>query len=180
MAEQQNVAVNKAINCVFFQSQDLCFNYKTKRFTRIPDFSDQGYFTKNTETGVIGQVVFGPNVGQVTVGFDLQDSTGGLPLSSTLTTQETDPNQNGKARQSAVRPFINGGTVAVRAGVRDNLSTTVTFHTGTAAHTLTGLHEFDMDRNGPEGRYHRLEFVITDGFTTALGADVVFFATGKN
>lgn len=165
--EQQDVAVNPGIHSVFFQSQDLAYNYKTDHWSRLPAFNGNGYYSVDSATGVIGQIVWSGNAA------DLQLSTGGVPTTCLLTTPETDPHNQGRSVIFGVRPLVNGGTWTVRVGSRDNLSTTISFSASTSLTSRTGVADFRE-----EGRYHRAELTCADGFTVALGMDLEFEPAG--
>ena len=118
MSEQQNVVVNTKQNLVFFGNKDLCYNYKTGQWSRVPAFSGQGYYSIISTDGIIGQVITsGASV-------DLQTSTSGAAVTALVTTQEADPNQFGRAVSKGVRPLLSGGTAKVRVGVRDSVNET--------------------------------------------------------
>ena len=169
--EQQNVVVNPEINCVFFESQNLCYNYKTNRFTRIPGFDGQGYFSISNKNGVIGQIVFsGTSV-------DFQTSENGVALDALIETGDTDPNAEGRWVTTGIRPLINESAntaVKVRVGTRDTISASVDFTSTTAPSTVNGVANLRT-----EGRYHRLEVEIEGGFDTALGADFEGYNQGN-
>ena len=168
MSEQRNVAINQAIDCVFFEDNDLCYNYRTGKWTRIPAFNGMTYYTKSTSTGIIGQVVKSGN------SVDLQDATSGVASTAILTTQEADPNEGGRAVTLGVRPLVNGGTVTVRVGTRNDQDDAVSFTSAISLNSRTKKADFLK-----EGRYHRAEITITGGFTTAMGADIEFRPAGN-
>ena len=174
---QQNVTVNPAIQMVFFGSQDLAFNYKTGHWTQLLAFADNNYYSIDDATGVIGQVVF-EGTGATKV-FDLQTSTGGVAVFGKITTKEIDMNQGGRAIMMGVTPLVRsgaitgGGIVTVQIGVRDNFNESVRWSERTSVNPRTGQHDVRM-----EGRYHRIEFTMKNGFATALGVDVDFVPSG--
>jgi hypothetical protein len=173
--DQSTVAVNDAIQTVFFEDGRLAYNYKTDQWTRTPILTSRNYYNLDSEDGVIGQVVFITSPRRVA----LQDSDGGIAATTILETGDTDINQGGRASIDGVRPLINGGTVSVRVGVRDSISDSVAYATGTSVNSRTGMANFRNADNRPEGRYQRLRCQVTGGFTTALGADIEFSPSGR-
>ena len=171
--EQKTVAVNPGIHTVFFEDGNLAYNYKTNQWTRQPAFSGRSYYSIDSATGVIGQVVMS---GQA---VDFQDSTGGSVQTATIETAERDLNQGGRALIDGVRPLVNGGTVAVSVGVRGDLDDSVVYSTGTSINSRTGKANFRGAANKAEGRYQRLKLSITGNLQTALGADVEFSPSGR-
>lgn len=170
---QQNVVANKAINCVFFESQNLCYNFKTGQWSRIPAYDGLSLVSIDSTAGIVGVAI-----GTATGGI-LYDHDGGVVQTATITTGETDLNQGGRAIIDGIKPIINGGTVSSRVGVRDAVSDAVTWCTGTSVNARSGKIHYRNASNPPEGHYQRAEFTIAGGFTTAQGADVDFEPTGE-
>lgn len=173
--EQDDVAVNLAINTVFFGDNDLAYNYKTNQWTRIPAFAGNGYYSLDSASAPIGQIVWSGYT------VDFQESTAAASQAATATfvTGEVDLNAGGRAIVDSTRPLHDGASVSsVRIGVRDLPSDSVTWCTGTALNSRTGQSNFRGGANTPEGRYHRAEFVFTGGFTTVKGADFEWFPAG--
>ena len=165
---QQNVVANKAIDCVFFESQNLCYNYKTQQWTRVPALDGATFVGIDDASGIVGRTSV------LAVGGVLMDQKGGTAQTAILTTGEIDLNQGGRAVLTGVKPLVRGGTVTVRAGTREDLSTTISYSSATSLTARTGVADFRK-----EGRYHRTEVTITGGFTTALGADIDFEPAGQ-
>lgn len=172
---QSNVVANEAIGCVFFESQNLCYNYKTDQWTRIPALEGYPLYRVRHPDAIIGTVV----INRDTVDSDaVQHQEGGTAQTAILETAETDLNQGGRAEIGGVRPRVNGGTVAVTVGIRNDLDDAVTYATGTSVNSRTGMSNFRSAANRAEGRYQRVRLTITGGFTTAFGADVEFNPSG--
>jgi hypothetical protein len=171
---QVNVVANPARNLIFFEDVELCYNYQTRQWTELPAYDGIGFFSTNSQSRDIGLVRF--SAGSV----DLQEQLNTYPKQTgTLETAATDLNRGGRAVVNQVRPLVNGGTVAVRIGVQDALEDSVTYATGTAVNSRTGMSGLRDGSNTPEGRYQRLELVITGDWETALGADVDFAEQGS-
>ena len=170
------VVKNPLIHTIFFGDHDLAYNYKTGQFTRVPLLAGNRYYSIYSKTGIIGQLRFsGSAFSMVTA-----DSTGSAPATATVVTGDFELNPSGRAVVDASRPITEGASVSsVRIGVKDFPSDSVTWATGTALNSRTGMSNFRGGANTPEGRYHRAEYVFTGGFTTITGADFEFFPTGK-
>ena len=170
--KQQNIAVNKSRHLIFFEGSEACYNYKTQQWTHIPAYLDLGFYSMqggNTKAFDIGLVRF--SAGSV----DLQAQAIGFGVqTATLTTGAPNINPGGRAVVSGVRPIANGGTYAVRIGVQDTPSDSVTYSSSTSVNSRSGMANFRS-----EGRYVRAELVITGGFTTANGLDVEFSEQGR-
>lgn len=166
VVEMTNVVIDKDKSIVFFQSNNLAYNWKTQQWTRQPAWSGTTYYALNGGPGLIR---FSGNA------VDLQDgSTNGVEQTATITTGAVDANQGGRTVVTGVRPLANGGTHTVRVGVQDNVGDAVTWSTSTSPNSRTGMANFRA-----EGRYVRIENTITGGFTTAMGADIEFSPRGK-
>lgn len=172
-AAQVNVAVNPAISTVFFEGRNIAYNYHTQQWSRQPALIARKYYSLDGEDDVIGQLVFSGT------SIDDQTSLNGASAEASLETAERDLNQGGRALVDAVRPLVNGGTVAVYVGVRNDLDDTVTYSTGTSINSRTGMSNFRSASVKPEGRYQRLRLLVTDDMETALGADVEFTESGR-
>lgn len=167
--KQSNIAVNKARHLIFFEGTELCYNYKTQQWSEITAYDGLGMYSINSKLHDIGLVVF--SSGSV----DLQDqSTSFAAQTATITTASPDPNQEGRGVITGVRPRSNGGTHAVRVGTQDSISDSVTWSVSTSVNSRSGMANFRS-----EGRYLRIECVITGGFTSFIGADVDFTSAGR-
>lgn len=162
-ARKENVSVNPSINCVFFESQNLCYNTKTQQWTRLPFLDGRAYVSIDDPDGIIGQAygTLGNNYMQIVT------SNGGDAQTATITTGANDINRGGRVIVSGVRPLYNGGTHAVRVGVQDRISDAVTWSSTATPLTRTGYANLIT-----EGRYIRAEITTTGGFNTGLGADL--------
>lgn len=172
--KQTNVVANKARHLIFFEGEDICYNYKTGQWSLVSAYDTFGLFSANSKTDTIGLVRFSGNA----VDLQVQSSTG-VPQDVTMTTGETDPNQGGRSVVRAVRPLINGKTatsVTVRVGSRDTIDSdeAVSWSSSMSVNSRTGLHDFRK-----EGRYIRVELSVTGGFETIKGADPDVVPAGR-
>lgn len=167
--KQQNIAVNRARHLIFFEGSEVCYNYKTGQWTSVPAYADTGVFSVNNKSVSVGLVRF--SSGSV----DLQEqSINMVPQTCTLTTGAIDINQGGRAIVNGVRPITNGGTRKVRIGVQDQVGDTVSWSSSQSINSRTNMANFRS-----EGRYIRMEVTLSDGFTTAMAADVDFAPQGR-
>ena len=156
---------NVALGLIFF-SNYLVYNYKTGQWTRT-DANDP-VLSINDKDGVIA---YWTAANGATYTYTTE---GGTPKEATIATAATDINKGGRSVINGIRPLANGGTFAVRIGVQDDLSDSVTWVTASSVNSRTGFANARA-----EGRYLRGEVKISGGFETALGADVDFKPTGK-
>lgn len=167
--KQQNIAVNRARHLIFFEGDELCYNYKTQQWTEITAYLDLGVYSVNSKTSDIGLVRF--SSGSV----DLQSQlTSYDAQTAVITTGSPNINPGGRAVVNGVRPIANGGTYAVRVGTLDDINGTVSWSASTVVNTRSNMANFRA-----EGRYHRVEITVTGGFTTIMGADIEFTAQGS-
>ena len=167
--KQQNIAVNKARHLIFFEGSDVCYNYKTQQWTAVPAYTGLGVYGINNKSASIGLVRF--SSGSV----NLQEQSTSYPAQDAkITTAARDMNPEGRVVVNGVRPLANGGTHSVRVGVQDDIGDSVTWSTATSINSRSKMANFRS-----EGRFVRAEHTITGGFTTALGADVVFSSAGN-
>lgn len=165
---QPNMVANPARHLIFIEDVELCYNYKTQQWSRIPAYDSLGMFSVNDSNVTIGLIRY--SSGAVTLQTQRTDL--GEIQTATITTGETDLLEGGRALIDGIRPLVNGGTVTSRVGVRDSISDSVTWCTGTSVNSRTGMIHFRNASSPPEGRYQRAEFTITGNFTTAMGADI--------
>ena len=167
-AEQKNVVANAAIDTVFFQDQNIAYNYNTGQWTRNSALSGKVYFPQEGESTVVGQITYsGTSV-------DVQTSEGGAATTALITTSEADLNPGGRALVNNVKPLVDGGTWTVRVGTRADLSSSVSWSASTSTNSRTGQANLRK-----EGRYMRAEFTCSDDFNTALGTEVNFVPAGS-
>lgn len=171
---QQNVVANKARHLIFFEGEDLCFNYKTGQWSLISGYAGLAYFSINHPNRIIGLVRYSSGAAEL----EIQSTTIGVTQAATIETAEKDLNQGGRSVVDSVRPLFNGASATVRVGVRDDLTESVTYSTGTALNSRTDQAHFRGAANKPEGRYIRIEVQSSD-FTTILGADVESYPSGQ-
>lgn len=167
--EQENITANTSRHLIFWPDTDLCYNYKTGQWTRVPAYNGLRRYSVFSTSQDIGLIRY--SAGSV----DLQGQTTSMPASTALLeTGSLDLNTGGRVVVNGIRPLINGGTHTVRIGVQDDLAEAVTWSTSVSVNSRT---KFANVR--AEGRYVRGEVTITGGFTTAQGADVEFSPQGK-
>lgn len=173
---QQNVVINKAINTVFFESQNLAFNYKTGQWTRQPAWDGFVYFPIDSATGQVGRV---ENLGGGGV-FLFGDQSGGTVPAATMRTGEFEPHPDGgMAIVDSIRPINNGGTLtSVNLKVRNLLSDSQTTVTGTALNSRTREVHFRGGANRPTGRWMDATFAYSGTFTSIRGAEVRVMMAG--
>ncbi len=168
LVKQQNIAFNKARNLIFFEGTELCYNFKTQQWTDCPAYLDLGFYSFSSKAVSIGLIRYSSGSVSITAG-----STSAVAQTATITTGAIDPNEGGRAVITGVRPIANGGTYAVRVGIQDDIDAAVTWSASTSVNTRSNMANFRS-----EGRYVRVETVITGGFTTVMGADVDFSPQG--
>jgi len=167
--QQRNTTSNKARHLIFFEGSELCYNYKTQQWTRIPAYDGIGFYSVNSKITSIGLVRF--SSGSV----DLQDQlTSFVAQAAVLTTGAPNINAGGRTVVSGIRPIVNGGTYSIRVGVQDVPSDAISYSSATVINSRSGMANFNA-----EGRYHRTELTISGGFTTANGVDVEFSTAGR-
>jgi ketopantoate hydroxymethyltransferase len=152
-----------------FEGEELCYNYKSSQWTRIPAYDTYGMYTVDNNDYDIGLVVY--SSGSV----DLQEqTTAGVVQDGTIATGAIDLNPEGRCVVTAVRPLINGGTPTVQVGVQDNVSDTSAWTDATSVNSRSGAANFRS-----EGRYVRLSVTVTDDYNYIIGADVEFSPAGR-
>lgn len=167
--QQFNVVANTARHLIFWEEDELCYNYKTGQWSRISGYNGLSMYSVNSSTEDIGLVRF--SAGSV----DLQNQATSDPaLVATIETGAYDLNQFGRSVVNGARPLVNGGTSTIRIGVQDNLDDAVTWSTVTSLNSRT-----NYGNARSEGRYVRVEVTVTGGFTTAQGVDIDFSPQGK-
>jgi hypothetical protein len=157
---------NPAIKTIFF-TNNVAFNYKTSQWFRVPGITPA--CSIDSESNIIGQFRNASGVSTLLLG-----SSGGANLTATITSNDFDLNTGGTTFVQSIRPLIDGGTWTVRVGSRIDLSTSISWSTSTSVTARTGLHDFRED-----GRFQRVEFTNSDGFTTAIGADIDHEPSGQ-
>lgn len=167
--KQTSITANPARHLVFFEGDDLVYNYKTQQWSRAPAYDGYGLFSVNNGAYDIGLVVY--SSGSV----DLQEQQlTDVAQTATLATGSADLNPGGRAVVNGVRPLINGGTTTVQVGTQDSVSDSVNWSTSMSLNSRTGFANFRE-----EGRYLSTRLEVTGGFTTLKGADVEYSAQGK-
>lgn len=175
--EQKNVVINPSMGLVFFQDQSVVYNYKTNQWTRLSSVSGKRFFPVSDNAGVLGTV---EESGVFVMVQDSRFVTATAAQTATVITGDFELNPGGRAVIDGVRPISDGASLSsVRIGVRSLLSDSVTYATGSAINSRTGMSNFRGGANIPEGRYARAEFVFTGGFTTVTGADFEFYEAGE-
>ncbi len=166
--EQKNVCANPSLQTIFFEENNIAFNYKSQQWSRQSALASTTYYPVDTVEGIVGQIVYSGT------GVDVQDSSNGAYQNATITTGAFDLNESGRTVIQGIRPLINGGTTTVKVGIQDGLGDSVTWSSSASLNSRTKYANFRS-----EGRYVRAEITITDGFTTVLGADVEYTPSGN-
>ncbi|NJN46759.1 MAG: hypothetical protein HC808_10095 [Candidatus Competibacteraceae bacterium] len=169
MAKQSNIVSNPARGLIFFEGEDLCYNYKTRQWSRIPAYDGYGMYSVNDHDKDIGLVVY--SSGSV----DLQDqSLSDVAQTACLATGTTDLSPGGRSVVTGIRPLYSGdGTVVVRAGTQVRVSNSITWSATVSPNSRTGYANLRR-----EGRYHAALVEVTGGFDTIIGADIEFSEAG--
>ena len=167
--KQTNIAVNPSRGLVFFEDEDLAYNYKSNQWTRIPAYNTYGFYSVNNNDYDIGLVVY--SSGSV----DLQEQTlDYTPQVAVIATGAVDLNPEARCIVTGVRPLLNGGTPTVQVGTQDKVSDSVDWTASTSINSRTGMANFRK-----EGRYVRLLVYVSDNFNYLIGADVEFKPAGR-
>lgn len=167
--KQTNIVANPSRGIVFFEGEELCYNYKTGQWSRVPAYDTYGMFSIDNAAQDIGLVVY--SSGSV----DLQAQTNSdVAQDATISTGAVDLNPEGRCIVTGVRPLINGGTPTAQVGSQDSLTETTDWTTATAVNSRTGMANFLK-----EGRYARISVTVSGGFNHIVGADVEFAPAGR-
>ncbi len=169
-AEQTNVVANKARHLIFFEESELCYNYKTQQWTEIPAYDGIKPFSINDRNAVIGLARFSSG----SVDLQVQSTLTGVAQQATITTAAPSLNEGGRAVLTGCRLISNGGTITVRAGSQDFENDPVSYSVSTAINPRSRIANFRQ-----EGRYLRLEFIVSGGFEAIVGAQVEFSPQGR-
>lgn len=169
VTKQSNIVINKARNLAFFEGTNLCYNYKTNQWSRLPAYDGYGVYAINAKSVSFGLVVFSGG----SVDLQAQADTNGVQ-DATLTTAAPNINTGGRAVINGVRPIHNGGTASIRVGVQDDPNDAVSYSTATSVNSRSGIANFRE-----EGRYHRVELTMTGGFDAINSADIEFSPQGR-
>ena len=170
VVKQSNIVINKARNIAFFEGTNLCFNYKTGQWSRIPAYDTIGVYSVNSKAASFGLVRYSSG----SVDLQTQNYANSTAQTATVTTAAANLNQGGRSVVNGLRPIHNGGTASVRVGVQDDPADAVSYSTATSVNARSGMANFRE-----EGRYHRMELTVTGGFDTLNGADVEFSPSGR-
>ncbi len=177
-SEQKNVAINPALNLVFFEDQALAYNYKTDQWTRLPAVSGRGFFSVQQAAKILGTIET-----SAVSNKDIQDSSGGAFATAVVTTGEFELHpEGGKAIVNGCRPLADMPTttsVTVKLAVRDTLVETQDTVTGAALNARTKMANFRGGAARPVGRWVEASFTFVSTFTTVSGAEFDFEITGK-
>jgi len=167
--KQTNIVANPARGLIFFEGEELAYNYKTDQWTRIPAYETYGMFSVNNNTYDIGLVVFSSG----SVDLQEQQETD-VEQDATISTGAIDLNQGGRVVVNGLRPLINGGSPTLQVGVQDTVSESPQWSAATSVNSRTGMANFRG-----EGRYVRASVSVSGGFNHIIGVDVDFAPQGK-
>lgn len=167
--KQTNIVANPSRSLVFFEGEELCYNYKTNQWSRIPAYNGYGMFGVDNNTSDIGLIVY--SSGSV----DVQEQViSDVAQDATVSTGAVDPNPGGRTVVTGVRPLVNGGSPTVQVGSQDAVSDTADWTSATSVNSRTQVAPFRK-----EGRYVRVSVSVSGGFNHIFGADVEFSPRGK-
>ena len=167
--KQTNIVGNPSRGLIFFEGEELCYNYKTNQWTRIPAYDTYGMFSVDENTHDIGLIIYSSG----SVDLQIQDHDA-IAQDATLSTGATDPNKGGRVVITGVRPLINGGTPTVQVGTQVSVTDSTNWTDATSVNSRTGMANFRA-----EGRYVRISVSVSGGFNHIMGADVEFAAHGR-
>lgn len=167
--KQTNIVANNSRGIVFFEGEELCYNYKTNQWTRVPAYDTYGMFSVDDNDYDIGLVVFSAG----SVDLQVQDNTG-VEQDATISTGAIDPNTEGRALVRGVRPLVNGGTPTAQVGTQDSLTDSTDWTSAVSISSRTGIAPFRK-----EGRYLRVSVSVSGGFNHIVGADVDVVPAGR-
>lgn len=167
--KQTNIVANPSRGIIFFEGDELCYNYKSNQWTRVPAYDTYGMFSVDDNTYDIGLVVYSAG----SVDLQIQDEND-VAQDATISTGATDPNEGGRFTITGVRPLVNGGSPTVRVGTQDSLTASTDWTDAITPNTRSGLANFRK-----EGRYHRISVSISGGFNHIVGADVEGSNSGR-
>lgn len=167
--KQTNIVANPSRGIIVFEGEELCYNYKSNQWTRIPAYDTYGMYSVDNNDYDIGLVVY--SAGSV----DLQEQTEThVVQTASIDTGAIDLNPEGRCIVTSVRPLLSGGTPTVQVGVQDNVSDTANWSAATSINSRTGAANFRS-----EGRYVRVSVTVSDDFNYIIGADVEFSPAGR-
>ena len=167
--KQTNIVANSSRGIIVFEGEELCYNYRTQQWSRLPAYDTYGLFSVNDNTKDIGLVVY--SSGSV----DLQkQGEGGVKQDATISTGAVDLNTGGRSVVTGVRPLINGGSPTVQVGTQDSITDSSDWTAATTPNSRTGLANFRK-----EGRYSRVSVTVSGGFNHIVGAYVEFAPAGR-
>ena len=166
--KQTNIVANPARGLVFFEGEELCYNYRTNQWTKVPAYDTYGMYSVDDNDKDIGLVVYSSG----SVDLQDQDNTG-VAQDATISTGAIDANPEGRCMVTSVRPLINGGSPTVQVGSQDSLTESTDWTTATAINSRTGAAPFRK-----EGRYVRTSVTVSGGFNHIIGADIDIKPTG--
>jgi len=167
--KQTNIVANPSRALIFFEGEELAYNYKTGQWTKVPAYDGYGFFSVDDKTYDLGLVVFSGGA----VDFQVQQNTD-PQQDATIATGAASLNDGGRAFVQGVRPLVNGGTPSVLVGTQDEMSDSADWSSATSVNSRSGIAPFRKD-----GRYHRLEVQIADDFNHMVGAEVDFEPSGQ-
>lgn len=165
--KQTNIVSNPERHLIFFEGEELAYNYATDQWSRVPAYDNYGMYTVKDKSYDIGLVVY--SSGSV----DLQEQqVSDDAQNACIATGAIDLNQGARTMISGIRPLINGGTVTVQAGSRDDVGDSVDWATARSVNARSGFAGFRT-----EGRYMSAQVNVTGDFNTLMGVDVDFVYT---
>ena len=167
--KQTNMVANPSRGIVMFEGEELCYNYKSNQWSRIPAYNTYGMFSVDKNTQDIGLIVY--SAGSVDLQEQLETD---VVQSATIATGAVDLNPEGRCIITGVRPLLNGGTRTVQVGVQEKVSDTAEWSAATSINSRTGAANFRS-----EGRYVRISVTVSDDFNYIIGADIEVAPAGR-
>jgi len=181
-SKQKNIVSNTARGLIFVEDDELCFNYLTGQWTRVPAYDGLGLFSISDDEADIGVNRFSGTA------VDLQKQRTSAPQQDALVqTAEADINVGGKAQITGIRPLISSGDAYARAGVRDSLNETARTNELTYSEALsnwsgitTNVTITDNDAVAPNGTTTATKIEATATASTNFAEDVSSVGDGTN
>lgn len=185
--EQKNVIVNPAISTVFFQSQSLAYNYKTKQWSHLTQVDGYRFFPVYGSDKVLGIVE--PRTSGITWAIYDSASTGSGDLGVIMKTGALEVNPNSFATVDWSRPVADADAIEPvfpRIGVRNTKTGTENVVYASSAESRTGRHYYRGSSNTvpPTGRYFTFEVRYGDQASATLtsfrGLEVSYTEAGES
>lgn len=166
--KQTNIVANPDRGLVFFEGEELCYNYQTGQWSSVSAYDGYGMYSISDHDSDIGLVVY--SAGSVDLQTQLKSH---VAQTACIATGANELNPGGRAFVSAIKPLVNGGTLSVQAGYKSAVTDSITWTDAASVNSRTGAANFRA-----EGRYLAARVEVSGGFNTILGAEVEFTPSG--